>query len=263
MLALDNVRRCAHCGDDTVSPDQLARPTVSGVTAITRKPATGWRDFLALMTTSVGIFAAAAAGAVTLGPVGLLAGPLFGALGYTKQFWRTALKRRDRVLPADPPRPPPGDRLLGVAQPHERTLELDNAPPRPLVVASLVGLDGGVIARRVEAVPFWLVLADKRRILVDGILWLASATTPEKLPTTAALEGLAAAGIPLTRAERKRITVWRTVLCAGDHLSAIGVVSPEQLAGAGYRDHLVDAMRGAPGHPLWIERLDAELVVPD
>jgi hypothetical protein len=45
-------------------------------------------------------------------------------------------------------------------------------------------------------------------------------------------------------------------------VSAIGTVSPEQLAGAGYRDHLVDAMRGLPGHPLWLERLDAERTVP-
>jgi hypothetical protein len=195
------------------------------------------------------------------GPFGLLCGPLFGALGYTKQFWRTAFKRRDRVLPVALPRAPRGDRLLGTAQPHERKLDLVNARATPLVVASIVALDGGVIARRIESVPFWLVLADKRRILVDGVVWLASAK-PEKLDATAAREGLAAAGIPLTRAERKRITLWRTVLCASDTLSAIGPVAPEQLAGAGYRDHLVDAMRGIAGHPLWLERLDAEPTVP-
>ncbi len=261
MLALDNARRCAHCGDDTVPPNKLARPIISGVTAITKPPAKGWRDMLALLTTSFGMFGAAAAGAFYLGPIGLLAGPAFATFGYTKQFWRTAFTRRDRVLPIDPPRPPPGDRLLGTAQPHERILELANAPAQPLVVASMVGLDGGVIARRIESVPFWLVLHDKRRILVDGILWLSSAT-PSRLDATAARNGLAAAGIPLTRAERNRITLWRTVLCAGDSVSALGTVAPEQLAGGGYRDHLIDAMRGHPGHPLWLERNESEPTTP-
>jgi hypothetical protein len=261
VLALDNARRCAHCGTDTVPPDKLARPMISGVTAITKPPPKGWRDTVALLTTSFGIFGGVALGGFYFGPTGALLGPAVGLLGYTKQFWRTAFKRRDRVVPIDPPRPPPGDRLLGIAQPHERALDLDNAPAQPLVVASIVGLDGGVIARRIESVPFWLVLHDKRRILVGGILWLASAN-PERLDAAAAREGLAAAGIPLTRAERKRISLWRTVLCAGDSFSALGTVAPEQLAGGGYRDHLIDSMRGPPGHPLWLDRLETEPTTP-
>ena len=253
VLALDDARRCAHCGGPVVLPADLARPVVSGVTALTRKPPTGWRDTLALLGTAVGVFGAAVGGAFVAGPVGLLAGPAFGVLGYSKQFWRTAFKRRERVRAIAPPRPPVGAALTGVAQPHERTLSADDVPAQPLVVAHTLGLGGDVLARRIEAVPFWLVLSDQRRILVDGSVWLAS-DSPEQLPAVTACEDLGVAGMPLSRAERRRITLSRTVLCAGDSVSAIGAITNEQLAGGGYRDHLVETLRGAPGTVVWLER---------
>jgi hypothetical protein len=261
LLAFDNAPRCLHCGTFTVAPAQLVRPVLSGVTAIIKKPHTGWRDFLALMGTSVGMFAGAGAGALLFGPPGLLAGLAIGFFGYTKQFWRTALKRKDRIVGIAPPRPPPGDRLLGIARPHERTLDAD-ALLQTLVVASTILLDGSVLARSIESVPFWLTLADKRRILVDGPLWLASAK-PVRSDDTDTRNAIVSAGIPLLRSQRRRCTLVRTILRAGDPLSAVGSVAPEQLVGGGYRDHLVDAMRGHPGAPLWLERLDPNMVAPD
>ena len=255
VLATSTARRCAHCGAATVLPADLARPVVSGVTALARKPPTGWRDTLALLGTATGMFGAAVGGAFIAGPIGLLAGPAFGLLGYSKQFWRAAFKRRDRVRAIAPPRPPLGEAHVGTAQPHERTLaggELDR-PGQPLVVAHTLGLGGDVLTRRIEAVPFWLVLSDQRRVLVDGALWLTS-DAPVQLPAVTALEDLRVAGIPLSRGERKRMTLARTILRAGDSVSIIGVVTTEQLAGSGYRDHHVEALRGEPGAPLWLER---------
>jgi hypothetical protein len=235
-----------------VATTHLARPIISGVTAISKLPSNGWRDALALAATGLGIFAGLGVGVLLFGPAGAILGPAIGAFGYTKQFWRTAFKRADRVTGVPQRRPPPGERLLGIARPHERTLD---APNTPLVVATTITIDGGVLARRIESVPFWLALPDQRRILIDGELWLASAH-PERGDHAAARSAIVASGIPLLRSQRRRCTLTRTILCAGDSLSARGPVAPEQLVGGGYRDHLVDAMRGPPGHPLWLERLD-------
>jgi hypothetical protein len=240
LLASSLERTCAYCGDDVIAPALLARPRIAGVTALAKRPPTGWRDRLALYGTAFGVLGGVVTGFVLADTPGILLGPLIGLLGYTKQFWRSAFTRRDKDMPIAPLRPPTGERILGVAQPHQRTVELANVPPRTLAVASTVLLDGGIIARQIASVPFWLVRADQRRILVDGSSWLTS-SKPERLSAITANKVLHDARVTLTRAQRSRITLTRTVLVAGDRFSAIGAIAPEQLPGAGYRDHLVDA----------------------
>lgn len=254
LLALDDAP-CVHCGTITVEPRQLARPVISGITAITKQPPSGFRDFLAITATSLGIIGGFGVGALLLGPPGLLLGAAVGIFGYTKQYWRTALKRQDRIVGVAPPRRPPGERLVGIAQPLDRTLDVPDARPQPLAVATTILLEGKVIARRIESVPFWLVLSDTYRILVDGPLWLAS-YRPELRDNAAAREVIVSAGIPLPRSQRRKCKLVRTILCAHEQLGALGPIAPEQLFGGGYRDHLVNAMRGAPGAPLWLERYE-------
>ena len=44
-------------------------------------------------------------------------------------------------------------------------------------------------------------------------------------------------------------------ISAGDRIAVLGAVREEQVAGAGYRDTVVETIRGEPGSVVWIERL--------
>ncbi len=238
------------CGETTAPIAELTRVRIEGLTTVKRKPPTGWRDAVALLGTAFGVFGAAVAGALVVGPGGLLLGPAFGVFGYTKQYWKAALKRRPRLTAVPPPTRPEGEALVGVARPFERTLE-----GNVLARATTIHDAQGVMVRGVESVSFWLALDDKR-VLVTGEVWLAS-LVPAQLPSaTDALRELEVNDLPVTRAQRRRLRASRVMIEAGDRVSVIGHVREEQLpGGGGYRDSLAETIRGEPGQIVWIQRL--------
>ena len=223
---------------------------IEGLTTVKKTPATGWRDGVALIGTAFGVFGAGVVGALTVGPVGLLLGPAFGVFGYTKQYWKAALKRRPRLAAVPAPTRPEGAALVGVARPFERMLAA-NALARATTIHSA----HGVIVRGIESVPFWLALDDKR-VLITGEVWLAS-SIPAQLPSaTDTLRELEVNDLPVTRLQRRRMRASRVTIEAGDRVSVIGHVREEQLpGGGGYRDSLAETMRGEPGQIVWIQRL--------
>jgi hypothetical protein len=185
-----------------------------------------------------------------VGPIGLLFGPAFGVFGYTKQYWTTVLKRRPRLAAVPAPTRPEGEALVGVARPFERMLAAN-----ALASATTIHNAQGVMVREIESVPFWLALDDKR-VLVTGEVWLAS-LVPAGLPSaTDALRELEVNDLPVTRVQRRRLRASRVTIEAGDRVSVIGRVREEQLpGGGGYRDSLVETVRGEPGQIVWIQRL--------
>lgn len=240
--------RCVDCRTGTEALRDLTRPQFAGVTAVTKQPATGWRDQVALWSTALGMLGAAVAGAlITSSPVGLLAGPAVGAFGYTKQFWRTALKRRPRLGTVEAPAPPPGPAIVGVAQPFERTVA-----GGALAIATTIENRHGVIARLVDAAAFWLV-AD-RRFLVTGNCWVAG-VAGRSWPRSTLLHELAAGGFPIGHVKRAGLRIHRVAVMPGDRIAVNGRPSEEAIAGLGYRDAVTDALRGEPGRPVWIDRL--------
>ncbi len=205
---------------------------------------------MALIGTALGVFGAGVVGALLAGPPGILLGPAFGLFGYTKQYWRAALRRRPRLAAVNAPVRREGDALVGIARPFERTLA-GNA----LAVATTIGNAAGVMVRGIESVPFWLALDDKR-VLITGVVWLAS-LVPADLPSaTDALRELEVNDLPVTRAQRKKLRASRVSILAGDRVSVIGRVREEQHpGGGGYRDSLAETVRGEPGQIVWIQRL--------
>jgi hypothetical protein len=251
---------CADCGGARlVAPSSLTKPIVSGVTTVAKQPATGWRDTLALIATSLGVGVGAGVGAfVTRGMFGAMVGAsLAGGLGYRKQFWRAVFTRSVRVsavpmLPAAPKAEP----IRGVVQPHEKHLGDGDA----VAIAITYLFDYDVIARTVEAVPFWLI-DGKRRILVDGMLRITRVSAKPKARTTA-VKQLAKLGVQVRRADRERIWMTETVLRPNVHVTATGTLTARQLAD-GYRDNLVDAFAAEPGQPVSITVDDpADLETP-
>lgn len=214
-----------------------------------KQPATGWRDAVALLGTAFGVFGAAAAGALlTKSPVGLFLGPAAGAFGYSKQYWRTALKRRPRLGAMPPPSRPTGDALVGTAQPFERTVA-----PNALAIATTIYSPSGVIVRAIESEPFWLALAD-RRVLIAGECWAAGGTPEVTDRVTDALRALGADDLPIDRRAKKKMRVSRVTIAPGDRISVFGRLREEQLpGGGGYRDALTEAVRGEPGAIVWID----------
>jgi hypothetical protein len=240
------------CGEETSALENLTRPRIEGLTRVKKQPATGARDALALLATAFGVLVAGAAGVlVTRSPIGLVFGPAAGAFGYSKQFWRAALTRRPRLAAVAPRERPAGEVLIGVAQPFESTLGAG-----ALAIATTIATRQGVIVRAVEAVPFWLALAD-RRVLVAGDCWVAGHASDHGDPVSRVLGELEANALPLARASKRRMQVARVMIAPGDRVAVLGRLREEQLAGAGgYRDSLVETVRGEPGSIVWIDRLE-------
>jgi len=180
-----------------------------------------------------------------------------GGLGYNKQFWRTAFRRSVRVSSVPMlPAPPEAEPIRGVVQAYEKHLGDGDA----VAIAITYLFDGDVIARTVEAVPFWLI-DGKRRILVDGTLRITRVAEKPKARTTA-VKQLAKLGVQVRRADRERIWMTETVLRPDTHVTAAGTLTARQLAD-GYRDNLVDAFAGEPGQPVAITVDDpADLETP-
>lgn len=229
---------------------ELTRVRIEGLTTVKKTPATGWRDGVALLGTAFGVFGAGVVGGLAMGPAGMLLGPAFGVFGYTKQYWKAALKRRPRLDAVPAPTRPKGEAMVGVARPFERMLAAD-----VLASATTIHTAHGVIVRGIESVPFWLALED-RRVLITGEVWLAS-TIPARLPSaTDTLRELEVDELPATRLQRRRMRGSRVTIEAGDRVSVIGHVREEQLpGGGGYRDSLAETMRGEAGQIVWIQRL--------
>jgi hypothetical protein len=184
---------------------------------------------------------------------GALLGPLFGAFGYRKQFWKTALRRKHRLSPVPHPARPVGTPLIGIAQPFERTLAGPGSQPAPLVVAISIRSSRGIFVRSIDAVPFWLVLED-RKVLVTGRCWPHTDSPELGRPVNETLRQLGAEKLPLSRRERRLSITARTTISAGDRIAVIGALRQEQVAGVGgYRDSLTDVIRGEPGESVWLE----------
>ena len=249
---LQHARLCVDCGDATTRLVELVRMRVEGVTTVARQPPTGWRDHLALWTTALGLVSAGGVGvAITGSAMGLLFAPAVGLFGYSKQFWRTALKRRPRLEAVRARERPAGEALIGTAQLFEGTVAGD-----ALAIATTIESSEGVIVRAIDAAPFWLVLAD-RRVLVTGDLWVAGAAPERDDAVARVLAELEASALPMARASRKQLRVVRVRLKPGDRIAVTGQVRDEQLPGAGgYRDSLVETIRGEPGAMVWIDRLE-------
>ncbi len=262
--------RCSHCGDDTplvrLADDWrlLLQARVEGVGAARKLPAQGWRDGVALMTTAVGVIGGAIAVAVwTASPFGLLAGPAVGALGYSKQFWRTVLKRRRRLRPVAAPVPPlgaePEDAHLGVAQAWQRTVAaVGDAEGRAALVATLtLSSRGGLLLRQVRAAPFWLVADGGDKTLVAGACWLqvVQPTVTSDAETVRAL--LDALGVPEGFPLPGKLIAQQAQIEPGERVLVFGAVRTEQVVGlGGYRDATVPVIRGEPGRPVWIARVE-------
>ena len=238
------------CGSTTAAIGALTRERIEGLTTVTKQPASGWRDAVALVGTAFGVIGAGVVGAFAVGPAGLLLGPAFGAFGYTKQYWKAALKRRPRLAAVPAPTRPEGEALVGVARPFERTLDA-----AALATATTIHGARGVMVRGIESVPFWLALDDKR-VLVTGEVWLSSLVPAELPSATDALRELEVNDLPVTRAQRRKLRASRVTIEVGDRVSVIGRVREEQLpGGGGYRDSLAETVRGEPGQVVWIQRL--------
>lgn len=236
-------------------PETLGRPRIEGLTTVSKPAPKGWRDTLALTTTVAGIYGASLIGAWLLGSTaGVIAGPVVGAIGYRKQFWKTALVRKESLRAVPAPERPAGLSLNGTAEPFERTLDMPRSVVRaPLVVATAIHGPRGVFVRAIESVPFWLVLAE-RRVLVTGACW-ANASLCELLPVNETLHDLGADRVPLSRWRRRRLTTSRVTIAAGDRVCVTGQLRQELLAGMdGYRDSFTEVVRGEPGAIAWIDR---------
>jgi hypothetical protein len=236
----------------------LTKPIVSGVTTIAKQPATGWRDGVALIATALGICVGVAVGALVTGGVfGAAVGAgVVGMIGYNKQFWRAAFTRSVRVsaVPMSPA-PPEAEPIRGVVKAYEKHVGDD-----AVAIAITYLFDDDVIARTVEAVPFWLI-DGQRRILVEGALRITRVSAKPMARTTA-VKQLAQLGVQVRRADRERIWMTETVLRPDARVTAAGTLTARQLAD-GYRDNLVDAFAGAPGQPVSITVDDpADLEAP-
>jgi hypothetical protein len=236
---------CIDCGDkQLVAPSQLTVDVVTGVTALAKPAATGWRDSVAVMLTAFAICGGLIGGFLLAGPWGGLFGVTATTIGgYNKQFWRAAFTRRPRVAAIALLPPPVAETFEGVVKAHSQRLA-DNA----VAIATTYLFDADVIARRVSAVPFWLI-AGERRILVDGTVRV-SRTLPAFGSHARALKELAKLGLPIRRVDRPRIQMIETVLRPDAHITASGTLASIQVADdGGYRDNLVDALHGDPGQP--------------
>jgi hypothetical protein len=245
---LQRARVCLDCGADTAAFAELIRIQIAGLTTVRKQPARGWRDTVALLGTALGMFAAGGAGVlITRSPAGLLLAPAAGLFGYTKQYWKAVFKRRLRAVPAR--QRPAGDALIGVAQPFERTVR-----GGALAIATMIESRGGVIVRAIDAVPFWLMLAG-RRVLVAGDCWVGG-TPDQHQGVSRTLGEIQASELPIAMTNQRRLRVARVVVMPGDRVAVLGRIREEQIPGAGgYRDSLIETIRGEPGSLVWIERL--------
>src|SRR5450432_3623593 len=237
--------QCTDCGDkQLVVPSHLTVEIVTGVTALAKPAATGWRDSVAVTLTALAICGGLIGGFLLAGPWGGLFGVTAATVGgYNKQFWRAAFTRRPRVAAIALLPPPVADTFEGVVKAHSQRLA-DNA----VAIATTYLFDADVIARRVSAVPFWLITGE-RRILIDGAIRI-SRTLPTFGSHARALKELAKLGLPIRRVDRPRIQMIETVLRPDARITASGTLTSIQVADdGGYRDNLVDALHGDPGQP--------------
>ncbi|HEY6034808.1 MAG TPA: hypothetical protein VIV58_11125 [Kofleriaceae bacterium] len=240
-------RACSECGSSAlVPPAELTTDVIAGVTTIAKAPATGWRDTVALLATTLGFFAGMGIGFAIAGPWGAT---FFGGAavigGYNKQFWKTAFTHRRQLLAIAAPAAPVAEAFIGRVQAHTQHLA-----GGAVAIATTYLLDDGVLVREIESVPFWLITGE-RRILIDGAIRIV-ATDPE--PVAGAVRALVQLGLPIRRRERARLTAQRIALHPDDKITAKGQVASMQLLDGGYRDNLVDALYGESGRAIWIAR---------
>jgi hypothetical protein len=256
---------CAHCGDE-VRPvrfddelELLLKRRVEGVRTVPKKPATGWRDGLAVTVTALGVLGGAGAGAwLTRSPYGIFAGVALGAFGYSKQYWMARLVRRKRLRPVPFLLGPEPGGVVGVAQPFQRTIEAQVSGETALVAVVMICGQFGLLLRHVRAEPFWLLADDGARILVTGACWIGSIRA-RRFDSAGSTDDVNAAlrvlGVPATLRLPALAAVIETHVKPGERVRVIGTVRREHAVEvAGYRDATVDVMRGVPGAPVWITR---------
>jgi hypothetical protein len=242
---------CVDCGTPTSALADLTRARIEGLVKVKKQPARGWRDTLALFGTAFGMLGVSVAGAMlTSSPAGVLLGGAYAMFGYNKQFWKMGVKRGPRLDAVAPRERPAGEVLIGVAQPFERTIG-----PDALAIATTIESPQGVIVRAIEAAPFWMVL-DDRRVLVLGECWVASLVSQYHHRVFKALRELGAGELPIAHVRKQTLRVAQVTIAPGDLVAVTGRVRAEQVPGiAGYRDSMGETIRGEPGALAWIERL--------
>lgn len=198
---------------------------------------------------------------VTRSPVGLGAAPVIGWLLLRSGPRIKEPAWHQRLDPIDEPSPPElahdAPPLVGIAERLERTLG-EGHRAALFMATSVHAPDGGLYVRRVESVPFWLVLEDGRRVLVSGPAWANDARRPPA-HGVAYLDSLGLPELPVSRQTYRQLRGARTVIRPGDRISIRGPLREEQLPIViGYRDSLGETLRGEPGAPLWIEKLRHE-----
>ena len=240
-------RACSECGSHAVvEPNALTTEVIAGITAISKPPATGWRDTVALLATTLGFFAGMGVGFFVAGSWGAV---LFGGAavvgGYNKQFWKPAFKHTKQLRVIAAPAPPVAEAFIGRVHTHASQLA-----GGALAIATTYTVDGGTLARTIESVPFWLI-SGGRRILIDGAIRISPASG-QRVPS--AFADLVKLGVEIHRRARKRIVATRVTLQPDDMIVAKGELTTKQLFDGGYRDNLVDTLFGEAGQPIWIAR---------
>jgi len=200
------------------------------------------------------------------GPAGALAGFILGLAPYRKHFWKLVPIKRQWLRPIADPIPPSIDdgrvRLVGTAQLHQTTTPTPGSKREALAASVVVRAvrDPDVevapdelgtrsyLVRAVASAPFFLV-TEGRRILVTGTVWVASRSAVRlTIDPHLVVQRL---GLP-----RRYLPRWvaaeEAVVSDGRKLSVSGRLREEAVPGVGYRDDVIETLRGEPGEPVWI-----------
>ena len=246
-LLQSDQKRCGHCGEVLVDVRELATDVMTGVAMIKRPARTGWRDGVAAFGSGFGVLAGTTAVvAVTGSPLGMLAFPAFIAFFYSKQFWRTGAKTTRAIQPIEELQPPIREPIFGIARKHEATVEAPGAGTPVLAASICLRTHDGLFARAVRAAPFWLVIDDRKRVLVEGAVWVA-AREPKRYGRDRVLRVLGVTKLAVPPGTR----VDELVIEDGDRVALIGDVREELMQGA-LRDETAQIARGEPGSVVWV-----------
>jgi hypothetical protein len=258
------------------------RPTIERRNALQRAAETPGLDEAGKRNVAIGFVLLSAVGvAATRTYLGILLGAA-GAFGaQLVRRWTAAVVWHHHLGAIAPPRRPAGPALVGTIEPFERAL-----PPRasdrsglacPVLVGTAIYSSEGLLLHAIDAVPFWLVIGERRLLVAAGSsgagpLWPHTGE-PSPIGARAFLDELGVSPLPVSRETRRQLRAVRTILRPGDRLSILGEPRQEQLTNlpglarlAGYRDSHVELLAppagppgppAAPPGPLWIEPLEA------
>jgi len=261
--------RCELCGEPTLVErdfDQLLQAKVEGVELVAEPPPNHNRGGGAVIGTMVLMFLGGGIGNALAGDLGGVVGFLLGLTPYRKHFWKMVVIKRPKLEAiVDPSSPRLADgrtRLAGTAQQHQATTPSPGSKREALAASVVVRAvrDPDVevqsselatkryLVRAVTSAPFFLV-AEGRRILVTGTVWVAS-----KQAVRLAIDPFLVAqrlGLP-RRYLPRYIVAEEAVVSADRRITVTGRLREERVPGLGYRDDVIETLRGEPADPVWI-----------